>query len=201
MPGMIQPTNRWETALRQYERADVHAEAEGVDTTALVEATKDQKPKDLAPPDAKAERREMLRRAQRGASDAFERLIEGDELQPINYLPRGIVAARPICRLTVKDEGGNIREYATGFLIAPNVLLTTNHVFGKAGEAVNSIAEYDIERDVYDNLKKSQIFRLRPDQLFETSAEHDFSVVAVEAKSNDGLPLASYGFLPLIRTP
>ncbi len=196
---MIDQTDRWAAALKQFERTDLLAEAEGLDATALAVSVKDQKPKDLEPSDVLAERRNMLRKAQHGASDAFERLIEGDELQPINYLPRGNVAARPICRLTVKDDGGNIREYATGFLIAPNVLLTNNHVFPDAGAAVNSIAEFDFERDVYDNLKKSQVFSLRPDQLFETSAELDFSVVAVEPTSREGMPLADYGFLPLIR--
>jgi endonuclease G len=197
---MIQPTNRWESALRQFEKADQHADGEGLDVTALADANKDKKPRELESPRALAERRAMLRKAQGDAQDAFERLIDGDELQPVNYLPRGLVAARPICRLTVKDDGGIIREFATGFLIAPNVLLTNNHVFPEAGLAANSIAEFDYERDVYDNLKKVQVFRLRPDQLFETSAELDFSVVAVETASREGLPLASFGFLPLIRT-
>jgi len=193
---MITPINRWEAALRQFEKTELHAE--DLDADALADAAS-KKPKDLAPTDAKVERREMLGATQHGAQDAFERLIEGDELQPINYLPHGIVAARPICRLTVKDEGGNIREYATGFLIAPNVLLTNNHVFGDAGAAVNSIAEFDYERDVYDNLKSPQTFKLRPDQLFETSVELDFSVVAVETTNGEGVPLSRYGFLPLIR--
>lgn len=89
----------------------------------------------MASPQAQSERRQLLTQTY-GRSPAteagFERLIAGNELQPINYLAHGVAAARPVCRLTLNDPAGRLCGYATGFLIAPTVLLTNNHVFPSA---------------------------------------------------------------------
>src|SRR5215475_5698326 len=53
---------------------------------------------------------------------ALERIIQGNDLDNVNYLAKGTAAARPICRLQLKDSGGNLIGYATGFLIGPGLL-------------------------------------------------------------------------------
>jgi len=197
---MISSAENWAKLREQVAKAERRAREEGLNLKALSSIPVDKKPDDLAPLEALAERENMLRDTQgmeRGAQ-AFERLIAGDELQAINYLPRGIVAARPIGRITVADAAGNAREYGSGFLIAPGVLLTNNHVFPSLESAKNSYIEFDFERDVFDNPKKAQIFNLRPEVLFETSVKLDFSVVAVAQTGREGTPLTNYGFLPLI---
>src|SRR5688572_25316760 len=60
------------------------------------------------------------------AQRVFERIIEGNELQDINYFSRGTRAARSVARIAVRDGSGRRRGWGTGFLIAPQVLITNN---------------------------------------------------------------------------
>ena len=85
-----------------------------------------QTPTEVAPADALQSRRDFLRESlgeTREADTVFERIIRGDELQPINYLERGAIAARAVARVALAPGGG----FGTGFLIAPQVLITNNH--------------------------------------------------------------------------
>lgn len=175
--------------------------ARGLDLQQRVEDARDKTPLDLASPEQQASRREFLEetRGDQDAQSTFERIILGNELQPINYLQHGVVAARPVCRLQLNDATGRHCGYASGFLIAPNVLLTNNHVFPTAASAQRSIAEFDVEKDVFDQDLPIVAFELQPGRLFETSAELDYAVVAVSDTSQPGdTPLLSYGFIPLI---
>jgi endonuclease G len=177
--------------------------ARGIDPAGLVATDPATPPSVMASPDALADRRRLL--AQTHGEDysplAFERLIAGDELQPVNYLAHGVVAARPVCRLVLNDSGGRLCGYATGFLFAPGVLLTNNHVFPNAASARLSLAEFDDELDVFDQPKVPVAFTLDPDQLFLTSPALDYALVAVEPRGDGGKPLADYGYLPLVDSP
>jgi endonuclease G len=173
--------------------------AEGIDLVALAAASRDKAPIDLASPQALMDRRRMLGETLGEDGDAaFERLIAGNELQPVNYLPHGVVAARPICRLILRSPAGQLEGYATGFLVAPGVLLTNNHVFPSAASATQSTAQFDYELNVFDKSKVPAVFALQPQRLFLTSADLDFSLVAVDPGNAAGQELASYGFLPLV---
>lgn len=176
----------------------------GIDLAALSAAAADLPPKDLASPQALAERRRVLTQTFGDTEESqvgFERLIAGNELQPINYLAHGQVAARPVCRLTLNSEAGQLSGYATGFLIAPGVLLTNHHVFPTAASATRSIAEFDFELDVFDQPKQPIAFELAPDRLFLTSDTLDYSLVAVAETGAGGTALAGYGYLPLFDDP
>src|SRR4051812_6633677 len=115
--------------------------ARGLDLQQIIEDARGRRPGELASSKQLAERREFLEqtRGDQEAQSAFERVISGNELQPINYLQHGVVAARPVCRLRLNDANGRHCGYASGFLIAPNVLLTNNHVFPSAAAAQRSI--------------------------------------------------------------
>lgn len=171
--------------------------AAGLDLNRLADTSKNKAPQDLASSDAQQGRHDLLARTfgdTRQTELAFERIIAGNELQPVNYLPHGIVAGRPVCRLALTEPRG----WATGFLIAPGVLLTNNHVFPSAHSARTAIAEFDLELDVFEKLKTPVAFGLDPDRLFLTSSVLDYSVVAVDEKSSSGGLLDGFGYLPLI---
>src|SRR5262245_58367403 len=65
------------------------------------------------------------------ADRLLERLMGGNELSPINYLMLGLVAARSVGRVILR-ENGSVVGHATGFLAAPGVLVTNHHVFPEA---------------------------------------------------------------------
>jgi endonuclease G len=132
----------------------------------------------------------------------FERVIAGNDLQPISYLERGAIAARAIARIKIMDSPGVQSGWGSGFLIAPGVLLTNHHVFPSAGQARHSFAQFDFESGLDDTLKIYQEFTIEPDRLFFAHEELDFAVVAVAPISRtDGRGLSEYGCLPLLDVP
>lgn len=135
------------------------------------------------------------------AQRVFERIIAGNELQDINYFSRGTRAARSVARIAVRDGSGRLRSWGTGFLIAPGVLITNNHVLPDAGMAARSEAQFQFERDIDGQPLEANTFGLEPRRLFFTSPALDFSVVAVAPRAlNAEIALDAFGYLPLVGT-
>jgi endonuclease G len=132
----------------------------------------------------------------------LERIIQGNDLDSINYLAKGTLASRSICRIQLKDARANLIGYASGFMIGPGLLMTNHHVFGKPGDAANSIADFDYELDV-DGMERAPVrFGFEPERFFYTNDNLDYSIVAVAPKSQSGdRDLAEWGWLPLSGEP
>lgn len=154
-------------------------------------------PEVAASPDILSLRRDFLRESIGESVDsdvAFERIIGGDELQPISYLERGMIAARAVARMELGAQ-----SFGTGFLISPRVLITNNHVLPDAASAVRAQAQFRYELDLGDAELPPISYRLLPGELFHTRRDLDYTVVAVEALSQgSGTPLSDFGCLPLI---
>jgi endonuclease G len=159
-----------------------------------------ERPKEVASPDAQLLRRQFLRESigeTSEADSAFERIIGGNELQPVAYLERGAIAARAVARIDLGIPG----SFGTGFLIAPRVLITNNHVLADKAAAARARAQFCYELDLNDNEVPAVNYRLLPDELFFTLPPLDYTVVAVEAVSQDKTTsLSDFGCLPLIET-
>jgi endonuclease G len=145
------------------------------------------------------EARRRFTRPEDGLS--VERLIGTSDLVPINYLAFGLMAAKPVCRIQIRRPNGAATGFGTGALVAPNLLITNNHVLPNAAMAQRSLAEFDFEDDITFTPKVSRLFRLLPEQLFVTHRDLDFTLVAVAPTANDGTPLANYGYLRLLADP
>ena len=132
----------------------------------------------------------------------LERIIRGNDLDSINYLAKGTLASHSVCRIQLKDARSNLVGYATGFMIGPGVLITNNHVFGKPGDAANSVADFDYELDVAGMEREPVRFAFQPDKLFYTNDKLDYSIVAVAPISQSGgRDLSDWGWLPLSGEP
>jgi endonuclease G len=132
----------------------------------------------------------------------LERIIQGNDLDSINYLAKGTLASHSVCRIQLKDLRSNLVGYASGFLIGPGLLLTNHHVFGKPADAANSIADFDYELDIGGMERAPVRFGFEPGRFFYTNDRLDFSIVAVAPRSQSGnRDLAEWGWLPLIGTP
>ncbi len=129
---------------------------------------------------------------------AFERLIGDSDLVPVNYFEFGLQAARAVCRIQIRDSMGYGQGYGTGFLVAPNLLLTNNHVLAKPEMAIKSLAEFNFEDDINFNPKPTKLFTLLPGELFYTDPNLDFTLVAVSSSATDGTALGNFGALKLI---
>lgn len=128
----------------------------------------------------------------------LERIIDDNNLFHINYFEQARRAARSVGRIHVIDQSGIPSGFGTGFLVAPGVALTNNHVLKSSGSAARSLIEFDFEYDLSFRPRSTTIFELDPASLFFTSVPLDFSLVAVSSQSVDGTGLAEFGRLTLI---
>lgn len=108
----------------------------------------------------------------------FERVLGRKDFLPFDYFERGIRAARSVGRVVIRS-GGAIAGFGTGFLIAPRVLITNNHVLGSASDASGSLIEFNFQRRLDGSPERVAAFELRPQELFVTDAGLDFTLVAV----------------------
>ena len=126
-----------------------------------------------------------------------ERVIKGDDTLDANYLEKGLRASKAVCRINIVSQEGD-EGFGTGFLIAPNILITNNHVLPDKNYATYSYAEFDYEKGANDLPLPVKVFRFNAAQLFYTNEELDYTIVWVESIATDGLgQLGEFGFLKL----
>lgn len=129
---------------------------------------------------------------------ALERIMGKSDLVDISYLELGLLAARPVCRIQIVNPFGRPEGYGTGFLVGPNLLLTNNHVLNTADLAKKSFAEFEFEQDINGRRKTSKSFDLKPNEVFVTDQDLDFTFVSVAPVSTEGTELTDYGLLRLV---
>jgi endonuclease G len=120
-------------------------------------------------------------------------------LMEIKYLESGGVAARSVGRVIIRDAQNRSLGFGTGFLIAPGLLMTNNHVLSSAAIAGASQVEFNYQRGSDGRMERSATFNLEQARFFVTSPlkELDCTVVAVAPQSADGRSLDTFGYLPL----
>lgn len=186
--------------LEQIEKA--RERSEGIDLRSLADYARDKTPRELSTPKQLDDRRSFLRESlgdDEKSAVAYERIISGSEIQDVNYLARGARAAKAVSRILIRDTAGRLVAYGTGFLIAPNVLITNNHVLPSIESCRRSEAQFEFELDIDGAALNPTTYSLQAQELFFTSKDLDFTVVAVASSSTvgDG-QLEHYGFLPLV---
>jgi endonuclease G len=140
------------------------------------------------------------------AQRAFERQIGGKDTQPCWFLSRGAEIRRTIGRIHIRSAVRRI-GWGSGFLVAPNLLLTNQHVLSAAETARLSRVEFDYEELFSGERLPSATFDLRPELLFITSPARDgldYALVAVAERARDdgerpGAALGEFGYNVLIR--
>ena len=120
----------------------------------------------------------------------LERIVNTNDLLPVSFLEKGYEKAKMVGRITTKNSLG------TGFLIAPNIIMTNHHVLRNRDESTDSFIEFNYELDVDGHPKNSEFFSLDPNSLFITFPGLDFTIVAVTGNPGNVL-----GWIPLLRDP
>lgn len=129
-----------------------------------------------------------------------ERILGESDLFQINFLGRGVRAARAVGRISVFNEFGIPLGSGTGFMVAPNLLLTNNHVLSEVEYARNSHVLFEYEYDEDNRLKVTERFEING-SIFCTSKSHDFTFVSVGSVGSLGNLIEHYGILQLIEAP
>lgn len=135
-----------------------------------------------------------------GPSSAFnplERIIGASQLSGIEFMERGLVAARSVARVEIRTSAVRIEGFGSGVMISPELFMTNNHVLGDAATAAASIIQFEYLNSVAGP-REPLPFPLRPDRFFVTHPDLDFTIVAVEATNAGGLAVATRGWCPLI---
>jgi len=130
----------------------------------------------------------------------LERVLGNNDLVRINYLERGLIAAKSVARIFVADDFGTAGSWGTGFLITPNLFITNHHVIKSPQEAMRSFVEFGFESDIKGIPKQAKRFTLRPELGFITSneTEFDFSIIAISETSEDrAARISEFGYLRL----
>lgn len=139
---------------------------------------------------------------QASAYQALERMLGGNDISPINYLEKGLNAAKPVCRIHLNNSSGETVGFGTGFLIAPGVLMTNHHVIGGVEDAKYALAEFNYELDVSGKEKPVATFAILGDPAPIAIQSLDFCLVAVSPKSVDEkYDLSEFGWLSLSPDP
>ena len=108
-------------------------------------------------------------------------------------------AGRPVARI-VDDIGAGLQPegFATGFLVATDLLMTNHHVFPTRSDAVGIGANFLHERSER-GIEAGVVFELDPDRFFVSDEALDFAIVAVKPRSLAGTTtLEELGVVTLI---
>ena len=107
-------------------------------------------------------------------------------------------AGRPVARLVaMAGPGLQPKGFATGFLVAPGLLLTNHHVFPARSDAAGGAANFLYERSERGQ-EAGVLFELDPGRFFLADERFDFALVAVAPRSGDGRSLDEFGALSLV---
>src|SRR5581483_10093703 len=90
-----------------------------------------------------------------------EKLIDENNLRPIGFMERALHRARPVCLVEVAEFGSG-----TGFLIAPGIAMTNNHVIPSVEHASRTRLRFNYQLDEDGHLEPSSYFLANPMLFF-----------------------------------
>ncbi|MGV6848803.1 MAG: trypsin-like peptidase domain-containing protein [Marinibacterium sp.] len=129
----------------------------------------------------------------------FEALIGTDDSVPFWFLTEGAARGRAVGKIEASGtnfKGETGRWSGTGFLIAPNVLLTNAHVINSAAVGSASRVLFDFAEKAGGGSESQVAFRLDPSRLFLASdpRDLDYCFVWVDGDAHD-----TFGTIPFWR--
>ena len=98
-----------------------------------------------------------------------------NDLLPFYVLERGVTAGEAVCKVAFPDG-----EDGTGFLVAPDILVTNNHVVPTVERAREARCHFDFQLDPDGLPREITTVGLLPDSLFITSPELDYTFVRIQ---------------------
>jgi thermitase len=127
----------------------------------------------------------------------LERILQGRDLLPGDFLRVGAMVSAAVGRIHVRDQNRSARGFGTGFMISDRLMMTNNHVLNSASDCINSLIEFDYIQGLLDSAQRSIFFTLDYSTFFVTSATLDYTIIAL-APSYDQQQAQRRGWLRLI---
>lgn len=129
----------------------------------------------------------------------FEATVGADDTVPFWFLTEGAKKGKAVCKIEaqgVNFRGQNGRWSGTGFLIAPNILLTNSHVINSPAVAAKSRAVFNFSDKVGGGSETPVVFQIDPSRLFLASDPRDLDYCFVWV---DGDAHEEFGVIPFWR--
>jgi hypothetical protein len=111
-----------------------------------------------------------------------EKIIGEDTLRHIRFLRIALAKAEAVVHITAAG-------YGTGFLIAPDLLMTNHHVLQTVEVAQKSTYTMYYELDLDDTVKATVAIAALKDGLFYTNPKLDYTVIQLERAVVNAQPL------------
>lgn len=122
--------------------------------------------------------------------DVLEKIVGENTLRPIAFLRKGLEISKSIAYIGV--HSGSKRWSGTGFLVTKDLLLTNNHVLPNSDLSSNSVFRFNYEDDFQGRAQPMDEYSAKPDGLFYTSKELDYTLVQLDEE-----PGRKWMWLPL----
>jgi endonuclease G len=124
---------------------------------------------------------------------AVERINGTPNFQDILVLRKIFKLADAVGKIVIRSSPSKSSGFGTGFLIAPGIIITNNHVFPDAKSVEHSFIQFNYELNDQGLPRTLKTFHFDPEKLFITSSLEkdpnvptsglDFTVVALKEKS------------------
>ena len=113
----------------------------------------------------------------------------------VEFFTRGRRAANAVGRITFQSG----RVQGTGFLVAPGLLLTNNHVIETPAAATSMSVQFDFEVDDDGVNRSSTVYGFDPSRCFAFSPINklDFVLIALSDRLSGTKALDDFGYIPL----
>ncbi len=105
-----------------------------------------------------------------------EAVIGDPNFKSIWWLELALKASRSVMR--VKLAAGS----ASGFLVAPDIVMTNNHVFETEGDARSATLQFNYRLTADEEPAPRDDWECDPDDLFKTNPDLDYSICRVKKK-------------------
>jgi V8-like Glu-specific endopeptidase len=118
----------------------------------------------------------------------LEKIIGQNALRPIAFLARGLEVARAVAYVSLPDLAGS----GTGFLVAPDLLLTNFHVLPDRATAERSVFRFNFQTDWNGASQPVDEYRAKPNGLYCNHKELDYALVELDRAAG-----ATWGTIPM----
>lgn len=126
----------------------------------------------------------------RGTTTDLTGTVAGSNaVRPVAFLSTAVAVARCVAFLEVSSGGGPWS--GTGFLVGPDLLLTSNRVLPRADLALATVFRFNFQDDADGRPERHDDHTAAPGGLFHTSRHLDYTLVRLAGRPGD-----RWGYLP-----
>lgn len=131
--------------------------------------------------------------------EVVEKIFGENTLRPIAFLARGLEVSRSVAYVSVTS--GNERWSGTGFMVAPNLAMTNNHVISDASQLSGVVVRFNYQQDLLGRDQETRDYVAAPKGLFYTKKPLDYTIFEVQDDPGkedawDNLPLQPHDLNP-----